>query len=669
MEEIPILQDLAVMLVLSMFVLWASHRLKIPPIIGLLFTGLLAGPYGLQAITEIKGVEHLAEIGVILLLFAIGLEFSFAELARIGRAVFIGGSLQAGLTIGLGLGIASLFEVSWQQGVFWGFLLALSSTAIVLRLQQERHLQNSPQGQTLLAILIFQDLLIVPLILLTPLLGGMENAGGDGLWVLGGKSLVIILFVVVMARWVAPWMLYRLAATRSRELFLLSICSMVLGVTWLTHWAGLSVGLGAFLAGLIISESEYAHFALASITPFRDVFSSFFFISIGMLLDFQFFFSHFPIIFALVVALVLIKALTAAFAVLALGLGLRIGVYVGFGLAQIGEFSFVLSKVGMQYDLLSAETYQYFLAASVASLALTPALLSLGQVLSDRAQRSSLPPLLSKGWNAIPLAEKDQFTKMENHILIAGFGLTGRILAKAAQAVKAPYLVLEMNPDTVKKERAKGVNIIYGDVGREECLHQAGIAAAKIVVLAINDPKANELAVSLVKQQNPAVWLIVRTHFVTQLERLYGLGADEVIPAEYETALSIFSRILHKYQLPQEEIEEALQEARNGGYGMVRGFRQSRLDLQPFLGDHDLMNVTLTDKSPLVGQTLAQSNLRKQYNLTLLAIRRKGQTIAHPGADDLLLAQDGLLLLGSKKDLCRAADLFHATGHEKACRI
>ena len=670
MEELPLLQDIAVIIGLSMLVLWASHRIKLPAVIGLLLTGLIAGPYGLGLITAPREVEHLAEIGVIFLLFAIGLEFSFAKLARIRRAVFLGGSLQAGLTILAGVVIAPLFGLPLKEGIFWGFLLALSSTAIVLRLLQESNQYNSPQGQTILAILIFQDLLIVPLILVTPYLAGQGTSDPEALWMLGFKSLVILILVVVSARWVVPWMLYRLVATRSKELFLLAICAIVLSVTWLTHWAGLSLGLGAFLAGLIISESEYSHHALANILPFRDVFSSFFFVSIGMLLDFQFFFHHLPTIGLILLGLIIIKALASIFSVLVLGLGIQVSVMTGLALAQIGEFSFILSKVGLSVGLLREEPYQYFLSASVASLALTPILLSLSNPLSQFLRTLPLPRLIRQGWAAHTLGQSDEHSyNFADHTIIAGFGLTGKILSKAAHAAHAPFVALEMNPETVRRERSKGTPILYGDAGREDCLIQAGIHAAKIVVLAINDPQAIEAAVKLIKEMNPGVWLIVRTTYVRQLKRLYSLGADEVIPAEYETAVEIFGRVLQQYNLPEHEIQAALEEARSDAYNMVRGFKHSRLDLKPYLGDHELMPITLTKESPLIGQTLAETRLRSKYQVTLLAIKRGEVSIPHPSGDERLLEGDHIVLLGCKKDLCIAANIIQATGHEEACRI
>jgi len=624
----------------------------------------------LGLITALHEINLLAEFGVILLLFTIGMEFSFGQLAKIKSALFVGGGTQAGLTIALGGLLAVALGVDPAKAVFWGFLLALSSTAIVLRLLNEQRQTDSPHGRISLAILIFQDLLIVPLMLLVPLLAG-QPGNGDGLWVMLGKAVLILALVFLAARWGAPWALHRLALTRSRELFLLSICALALSVTWLTNWAGLSLGLGAFLAGLIIAESEYSHYALANILPFRDVFASFFFVSIGMLLDLSFFVGHLPQVAGLAVLVVLLKALATLAAVFVLGLGAKIGILVGLALAQIGEFSFVLSKVGKTHGLLSEGEYQYFLAVSILTLGLTPLWLKVAQPMAESISRLPLPGWLRRGFADAKLAKPPAATQktLQNHLVILGFGLTGRVLAQAAQVVQRPFVVLEMNPEMVRSQRAKGVPIVYGDATQEDSLHQIKISQATMVVIALSDARAAEGALLLIKRLHPDLYVLVRANFVGQLERLYSLGADEVIVQEYETAVEIFGRVLHRLGMPLHEIHHYVEEVRQDGYKMVRGFKKSRLDFSHLLKGIEVVSLPLDAASPLAGLTIAASELRKRFQVSIIAIRRGEEVIPNPNPETRLQPLDHLIVIGSRQALFQAAAFAHVKGAGLGSRL
>ncbi len=393
--EIKLLQDIAIIFGLAIIVLQVCHKIKLPAIIGFLVTGALVGPYGLHLVKSVHEVELLAEIGVVLLLFTIGLEFSLKELFRLKRQVLIGGSLQVFLTISATAIIFAFgFNLPVNRSIFIGFLMALSSTAIVLRLYQERAELDSPHGENILAILIFQDVIVVLLMLLTPFLAGAGGEGfamGKSLLVLLGKAIFIFGVVLLAARYLVPQALFLAARTRSRELFLLSIVAICLFTAWITSLVGLSLGLGAFLAGLVISESEYGTAALGNMTPFRDIFMSFFFVSIGMLLDVRVILAHPGIIGLLTVGIVFMKFGLVLLIAILLGVSLRSALLTAFALAQVGEFSFVLSKFGLEHNFLVGQRYQFFLAVAVITMAITPFLISFSPRLAEIITAAAVP--------------------------------------------------------------------------------------------------------------------------------------------------------------------------------------------------------------------------------------------------------------------------------------
>jgi len=428
--EIPLLKDILILFGLAIAVLLICHRLHVSTIVGFLLTGILAGPHGLGMISAVHEVEILAEIGIVLLLFTIGIEFSLGNLLQIRRSVLIGGSFQVLLTIMVTYLISMQLGLEFGQSVFIGFLVSLSSTAIVLKLIQERAEVDSPHGRTTLGILIFQDVIIVPMILVTPLLAGATGNLGQSLLVLLAKGIGIILLVMVSAKWIVPYLLYQIARTRNRELFLLSVVVICLAVAWMTSSAGLSLALGAFLAGLIISESEYSHQALGNILPFRDVFTSFFFVSVGMLLDVGFLFQRPGFIALTALCVLVLKSVIAGSVTILLRVPLRTGILVGLALSQVGEFSFILSRTGIEHGLLTENIYQIFLSVSVLTMAATPFIIALAPRMADLVLRLPMPGRLKSG--LYPVLETSVECK-KDHLMIIGFGVNGRNLARAAR--------------------------------------------------------------------------------------------------------------------------------------------------------------------------------------------------------------------------------------------
>lgn len=657
--EIPILRELIVIFGLAVVVVFVCHRLGIPTVVGLLLTGVLAGPHGLGLIGAAHEVEVMAEIGVVLLLFTIGIEFSLETLLKIKTIAVLGGSLQVAATVAAGTAVSAVTGRPLSQGVFFGFLLALSSTAIVLKILQERAEVDSPHGRTVVGMLIFQDIVVVPMMLLTPLLVG----GGERPWldlgILLVKGAAVILLALFLARWLVPRLLFQAARLRDRELFILAVIFIGLAVAWLTSAAGLSLALGAFLAGLIISESEYSLKALGDILPFRDIFTSLFFVSIGMLLDIRFFLTHPLAIMLLGLAVVMVKSVLAGSSTLALGMPLRTAMLAGLAISQVGEFSFILSRVGIENSLMSAGEYQLFLGVSILTMISTPFIIFSGPRAADLILVMPLPERLKRGY--LPSEPGGREAELADHLVIVGFGPGGRNLARAASLSSIPYIVIELNPETVRRERAEGQPIFFGDATQQAALEHAGIKRARILVVAIPDPVATRRVIEICRRLNSGLHIIARTPFITEMEPLYELGANDVIPAEFETSVEIFTRVLAKYLVPREEIEKFILEVRAAGYEMFRsvsGGQAEVCDLRYHIPDLEISALRVHGSSPVAGKTLAGLELRSAYGVTLLAIRRSGRMITNPGASQDLLEGDVAVILGRPEDLARAAALF-----------
>lgn len=657
--EIPLLTDIVIIFGLAVAVLLLFHFLRLPAVVGLLLTGILAGPHGFGLVGAVHEVEVLAEIGIILLLFTIGIEFSFKKLIEIKKQVVVGGTLQVGLTILAVFAIARQFGLSSPEAIFYGFLISLSSTAIVLRLIQERAEVDTPHGRAGLGILLFQDVIIVPMILITPLLAGSRPGEiNSDIFIFAAKGIAIVSLVLIAAKWLVPWLLHQVARTRSKELFLLSVVVICLTIAWLTSNAGLSLALGAFIAGLIISESEYSQQALGNILPFRNVFTSFFFVSIGMLLDTGFLVSNPLIILTASSGVLILKAIIAISAAILLGLPLRSGILAGLSICQVGEFSFILSRTGVEQGLL-ADHYQLFLAVTVLSMAATPFIISLAPRFSDRILQIPMPVKLKTGlW---PGPEEKSHKKLKQHLVIIGFGLNGRNVARAAGMSGIPYVIIEMSPDTVKKERDKGEPIFYGDAIHEEVLRHVGIENATVVVVAINDPAATRGITENVRRLTGKAHLIVRTRYLTEMQALYDLGANEVIPEEFETSVEIFSRVLSKYLIPRDEIDKLVIQLRSDGYEMFRNLSRkstllSSLDLH--LPDVEVSSMRVEKGSPMEGKSLVELELRKKHGVTVLAMRRESQTFPNPEVEMPFNADDVLYVMGAPEKLAESAKLF-----------
>lgn len=658
---LSLLGNAVIVLVLSIVVLYTCAVMRIPGIVGLLVAGMLAGPYGFGLIGNTHVVEIIAEIGIVFLLFTIGLEFSLRNLWQLRRAVLLGGVLQVIVTVAV---VFLLFRIARAGGndanVFMGFLLSLSSTAIVLRILQERAEMDTPHGRITLAILTFQDIAVVPMMLLIPILGGRSGGmPGNAILMLSVKAAAVVAFVIIAARYAVPRMLYQITKLRMREVFLLSIVAICGSVCWLTFRAELSLALGAFLAGLIIAESEYSHQALSSILPFRDVFTSFFFMSIGMLLNVRYFLDHAALICLLAVGVMAVKAVIAVGSSIVTGAPLRVSLLAGLSLVQIGEFSFVLATAGISVNLLSSDMYQMFLNIAILTMMSTPFIISLAPRIADGIMKLPLPAVLNSGYHAGFLApDAPHRDDLDRHIIIVGYGINGRNVARAARVAGIPYVIIEMNPDTVRDEKRNGESIFYGDATDEAVLKYAEVKKARVAVLAIADASATRKIAAAMKAANKELYVIARTRFLQEVRSLYDLGVDEVIPEEFETAVEIFSRVLKKYMVPFDEIQKLVWEVRSGDYGVFRNTSKYSVlpeVLRNCLPDTEISVLQIEESSPMAGKTIEQLNLRKEYGITVVAIHRREAMQPNPPADTELRSGDRILAIGAPEAIAKIA--------------
>ena len=644
MHADTLLLDALVVLAAAVAVVFVSARLRIPPIVGLVAAGMLVGPSGLALVPDPEEVEQLAEIGVVLLLFIIGLELSIGQLKALGRTFFLGGLVQAGGTTVAAAGIALWWAASAREAVFVGMVVALSSTAVVLKLYDQRRETATPAGRAVLGVLLFQDFLIVPMIVLTPVIAGTADASPQALLLRFAGAIIAIAAVAATAGLVMPRLLHQVAKLRVRELSVLVGLLVCLAMAWFTGHLGFSLALGAFLAGILVSETEYSHQMIADIVPFRDVFASLFFMSVGMLVDLSAALDRLPLLLALTTGIVLMKTLLAAGAIRVAGYPMRVAVVGGLGLAQIGEFSFVLMDVGRANGLLAGNAFQVILAASVLTLLATPVLVACAPAAGE--------------WIASRLGSKTEVQEenkdLKDHVIIVGFGTNGTLLARVLEAARLKFVAIELNAQTVRLARSQGAPMFYGDATRPEILHHAGVERARVMVVAISDPQAVQRMVRLAKSLNPKLVIIVRVRQVQEIETLRRAGANAVVAEEFESAIEIFTLVLQRFHVPRNLIRAQTRLLRGEGYRMLRSDHLSTDTSEAVLdaleaGTTDLYRISY--ESPAIGKTLRDLDLRRSSGASVIAVVRGERSMVSPPADLALEAGDCLVLVGGHAEI------------------
>ncbi len=643
MHEIPYLKDVVILFGTALVMLAICNRFRIPSIIGFLFTGLLTGPSTLGWIKDSHHIEIFAELGVVFLLFIIGLELHFERLKKLIKPMLVGGSLQAALTLlaiitaawGLGFGT--------KTGFFWGMVITLSSTAIVLTLYQERNEIETPHGQTALGILLFQDFLIVPFILIVPILGGSMDGTGLQIAFRFGGGLLLIGAMLVLGRFVLPHLLHLIVLTRVRELLVLGALFICLGAALATEAAGFSLALGAFLAGILISESDYHYQIESEITPFRDVFNSVFFISIGMLINIKFFISHWQTVLIIAGTALVIKTIILLVVTSLLFIPWRTKFIASTSLAQIGEFSFILISTGYFYKLIPYDHYQYAISVTVLTMLLTPVLISTAPLLFRVSQKS------------IAISKE---TDLSGHIIISGHGLTGQHLVRVLQSANIPYIVTEINGQKVKQNKKLGTNIIYGDSSKRTILEKCGINSASVLVTAISDPYALRQTIKLARQINPDIFIIARSNRLDEIQELVEFGASHVIAQEFESSIEIVTNVLERLHMPQNIIRMEEKILRQDGYQMLRQPATTSYGISDKIMDLLAEGVTTTfmvlETHYAVNKKISDLDLRKQTGATILAVMRGDKPNKNPAPDLELSSGDVLILTGAHAEIDNA---------------
>jgi CPA2 family monovalent cation:H+ antiporter-2 len=654
--DFTILKDIVIIFALSTFVNLVFSRIRIPTIIGYLLTGIIAGPYALALIQSIHEIELMAEIGIILLLFSIGMEFSLNHLLKIRRIVFLGGFLQLITTAVITMLIARFYDLTWNSALFIGFITALSSTAVVLKLLQERSELTSNYGRTVLGILIFQDVILVPLLLFVPIMGGDAVNMPVEILVLILKAFIIIGLVYIGNKWLMPKILHAIALRRNQELFLMSILLICLSVALLTSELGMSLAFGAFLAGLMISESEYSHNVFGNIIPFKDTFTSFFFVSIGMLLDLDFVMENYLLIIATVALVIILKMIIGSFCAFILGHTLKGTILVGIAISQVGEFSFILAELGTEYDLISPFYFQLFLATAIITMAISPFIIQVASPVADLILKLPVPKFLVEG--LFPL-KQIEVPNLSNHLVLIGKDSRALKLSLMANYMELPYVSIVFDPALARERQKKGETVIYGDAINIPILEKAHVDHAKIVIISIGDLMIAMAVTEKVRLLNKHAIILVRTRHVHDIEELYKAGADQVIPEEFETAINLFERILKKYLIPQKKISHTIGEIRADNYGIFRAEEhEPGYSMIKEIPNIEIGALKIDGPSELTGKSLIELQFRAVYGVTVVAIKRKDSIIDHPNPNEKFHHGDIAYILGNPEQVASTIEMF-----------
>lgn len=639
-----LLSDLVLTYAVGLVFIVVLARARVPAIVALMLAGAAAGPWGLKIVSTPEAVDELAEIGIVLLLFAVGLDFSLTAMRQIWRTVVTAGTLQLGGTVAAVAGLAVLQGASVPLAVFIGLFVALSSTAIVLQGLGARNELSAPHGRLAVGILLLQDLAIVVLLLLVPILSGQTALSAVPLAV--GRAALAIAFVAGASRLVLPVVLRFVTASGRREAFPLAILLASVGSAWVSTLVGLSMAVGAFLSGLMLAESEYHHQAYAEIRPIRDVLSGLFFISLGMLLDVPHLVDQLPTVLAMTVLIIVIKAIVATGALIATATPFRIAVVAGIGLAQVGEFSFIVGRAGLESKLLPPDLWQALLAASILTMVLTPALIAVAPAVAARLRARGEPTARSDA--PIPV--------MSGQVIIFGFGVGGQLVARAMREIGVPYLILELNGATVRKMRAEGERIFYGDATSPESLHAAGISTAGAIVCLLSDPGAATRMVAMAHAMAPHLPIIVRTRYRSEAEQLQRLGATVAVAEELEASLEVLAQLLARLHVAGNVIEALLDVFRRESVALrpLRAPRSLPDALPEALGRLPVATHKLEPGHWALGRTLAETNLRAETGATVLAIQSGTEYAAVLSPDRTLAEGEILYLVGDDSDILLA---------------
>ena len=651
------LPEVVGLLLSCLVIIYLCQRLSLVPIVGFLLTGVLVGPNALGLVRDVQLVNTLAEVGVMLLLFTIGMELSLDEVARLTRVILVGGGLQTGVTLILTVLLLLPFGVSWQAGLFTGFLLALSSDVLVLKILSDRGETASPAGHATLGVLVFQDLAAVVMILALPFLAGQ---GGSPLAIVIAlaKAVATIAGVLIFAGRLIPKVLEIVARTCLPELFLLTVTAICFGTAYLTSLAGLDLSLGEFLAGLVISGSRLKDMAFGEMLPLRTMFSAAFFVSLGMLLNPRFLLEHPGLVLAGLALVVVLRLVATAVGLAALGMPARVMLVSGLLLAQVGEFGFVLQRAGRELNLEAGGLVdvgtQVFIAVSVILMVLTPGFAQLASWLDAWLLRRS-----KAGHTEAAAVQEVSIAPLERHVIIAGYGSAARPLARMLRAAGVPFGILTLSPDGAEEAEREGMIVRLGDSTRGHGLHLLAIEKAKMLVCADDNPTTARRVAAVAHTLNPTLTIIVLTRTQAAVDELTEAGADQVIAEELEGIVQLFVHVLDGFLVPRDEVARHVEVVRGHGYAALQpGAPVPTLTCSGLDGAClDTRRIALRSEAPLVGQTLAGAGLNNQ-GIEIIAVQRRDEAFPDPPDDWRFQAGDRLVLRASAAQFMSIAHLF-----------
>lgn len=657
--------ELLILIGSATFVATLFHALKLPTIIGFIFAGMLIGPFGIGWVGSVPGAESLSEIGIIFLMFTIGLEFSLSQLKDLRRHFFGLGGLQVLLTLFITALLCRLgLQRSWAESFFIGCLVSLSSTAIIMKLLQDSREQASPHGNAIVAVLLFQDLAVIPMMMLMPFVGSTSQPSTVANWnyALLVKLFAAAFFLFLASRYLIPKALHRVAKTASRELFFFAVLLLCLGISYLMEQVGLSLSFGAFLAGLLIAESPYGRQAMSDILPLRDNFLGLFFASVGMLVNTSFVVSHFLPIVSWVLAIAFIKIVV----VYTVGRSLRyphtVAMIVALSIFQIGEFSFILAKMGFNYRLLNEQGLQYFFAVTVITLILSPFLFKWApkwalHQLESHVKADASPSPLAAGAN-------------KGHAIIVGFGVAGQNLSKAFRALGIPYKVIDQNYNNVLKQQKNGEDMLYGDASRLDILEHAGIHEAALLIIAVSGAAMTKAVLDATQRIRSDIPVIARVLYSRDVEVMGQRAKTTLVVAENETTIELLARSLISFGIADEEIYAFMADARRSMHNSHSGlsdFLRTSLDHSTWQALSSLQSVQLKADSFAIGRSLDQLMLRTHTGATVVTVYRETEGTLLPQANMHLHAGDVLHMAGDRDSLKKANQLLlRGLGHPDA---
>jgi CPA2 family monovalent cation:H+ antiporter-2 len=647
-------------------VAWLMRALGAPAILGFLIAGIIIGPSGLKLIRQ-EDVHFFAELGLVLLLFVVGLELSPGPLLRMGGRMLIAAALQMVATTAVAAGVLyGLGLVGPLPAFIVGAAVALSSTAIMINYFSDRGETDSPASAVATVIALVQDCGVILLLIALPLFSRRSGQAPGNALLGAGYALGALVVISLAARAILPWVVRLFSrGTASRELMTLFAIVMACAGAWLASLANWSWGLGSFVAGLLLSQTDLRHQIRAEITPFRHAFNALFFISIGMLVDLSLFREHAGLLAGAIVSVIVLKAVIASGAILLAGWPARLAITSALTLATISEFAYILGQAARELDILPPQVLAALIACLVGSMLLGALLLPLTPRLADAADRR-----LDRGRSArLALAGPEHESSLDNHVIVVGYGVNGRNLGRVLRATRISYTVVEMNPSNVVQARSDGAPAIVGDAARLSILLQAGLQRARALVISIADQEPTRRIVAQAHTARPDLYIVARTRYLSELDPLYRLGARQVIPEEFETSIEIFAHVLKQFGIPDNVIDQQIMLVRAGRYRMLRGLPTDparRAEWLQILEAAVTQVFLLLAGSPAVGKTIREFDLRARTGVTIVAITRSGKAIPAPPPELRLQPADVLVLVGTHKQLDHARQLLEPPATQEA---